>query len=65
MALGPKPQNGAVNVATWQMIKSLVGSDPAVASAAWEELNHSVLAPESISEGEVLPPEKRQLKEAS
>jgi hypothetical protein len=65
MALGTKPQNGAVNVATWQMIKSLVGSDPAVASAAWEELNHSVLAPEeALPEPEILPPARR-LKEAS
>jgi hypothetical protein len=65
MALGPKPQNGAINVATWQMVKTLVGSDPAVASAAWEELNHAVLAPEkTLPEAEILPPQKR-LREAS
>jgi len=64
-ALGPKPRNGAGNVATWQMLKSLVGSDPAVAAAAWEELNHSVLAPnQALPEPEIMAPPRR-LKEAS
>jgi hypothetical protein len=64
MAMGPKPTNGAINVATQQMVRSLVGSDPAVAQAAWEELNKLVLAPEKeLPQVEILPP--KRLKEAS
>ena len=37
LAMGPPPE-GALNVAAWQMIRELVGSDPALNEAAWEAL---------------------------
>ena len=36
--MGPPP-DGALNVAAWQMIRDLVGSDPALTEAAWENLS--------------------------
>ena len=36
--MGPPPE-GALNVAAWQMIRDLVGSDPALTEAAWENLS--------------------------
>ncbi len=36
--MGPPPE-GALNVAAWDMIRDLVGSDPALNQAAWESLN--------------------------
>jgi hypothetical protein len=38
LAMGPPPE-GALNLAAWQMIRDLVGSDPALTEAAWETLN--------------------------
>ena len=38
LAMGPSPE-GALNVAAWQMLRDLVGSDPALTEAAWENLN--------------------------
>lgn len=38
LAMGPAPE-GALNLAAWQMIRDLVGSDPALTEAAWENLN--------------------------
>lgn len=38
LAMGPPPE-GALNVAAWQMLRDLVGSDPALTEAAWENLN--------------------------
>jgi hypothetical protein len=38
LAMGPAPE-GALNVAAWQMIRDLVGSDPALNQAAWEHLS--------------------------
>jgi hypothetical protein len=35
--MGPPPE-GALNVAAWQMIRELVGSDPALNQAAWDTL---------------------------
>jgi len=35
--MGPAPE-GALNVAAWQMIRDLVGSDPALNQAAWDTL---------------------------
>ena len=35
--MGPTPE-GALNIAAWQMIRDLVGSDPALNQAAWETL---------------------------
>ena len=35
--MGPPPE-GALNVAAWQMIRELVGADPALNQAAWETL---------------------------
>jgi hypothetical protein len=37
LAMGPPPE-GALNVAAWQMIRELVGSDPALNQAAWDTL---------------------------
>jgi hypothetical protein len=35
LAMGPPP-DGALNLAAWQMIRDLVGGDPALTEAAWE-----------------------------
>jgi len=39
--MGPPPE-GALNVAAWQMIRDLVGTDPALTEAAWENLRGTV-----------------------
>jgi hypothetical protein len=36
--MGPPPE-GALNMAAWDMIRDLVGSDPALNQAAWERLS--------------------------
>ena len=36
--MGPAPE-GALNLAAWQMIREIVGSDPALTEAAWENLH--------------------------
>ena len=38
LAMGPPPE-GALNIAAWEMIRDLVGSDPALNRAAWENLS--------------------------
>jgi hypothetical protein len=38
LAMGPPPE-GALNMAAWDMIRDLVGSDPALNQAAWESLS--------------------------
>ena len=38
LAMGPPPE-GALNMAAWDMIRDLVGSDPALNHAAWENLS--------------------------
>jgi len=38
LAMGPPPE-GALNMAAWDMIRDLVGSDPALNRAAWESLS--------------------------
>jgi hypothetical protein len=38
LAMGPPPE-GALNLAAWQMIRDLVGADPALTEAAWENLS--------------------------
>jgi len=38
LAMGPPPE-GALNTAAWDMIRDLVGSDPALNRAAWENLS--------------------------
>jgi len=35
--MGPPPE-GALNIAAWNMIRDLVGADPALNQAAWDEL---------------------------
>jgi hypothetical protein len=37
LAMGPPPE-GALNIAAWQMIRDIVGADPALTEAAWEDL---------------------------
>lgn len=49
--MGPPPE-GALNVAAWNMIRDLVGSDPALNQAAWENLRGVVgLLPATGTEG--------------
>jgi hypothetical protein len=49
--MGPPPE-GALNVAAWQMIRDLVGSDPALTEAAWENLSGAAgLLPPVVAEG--------------
>lgn len=36
--MGPAPE-GALNLAAWQMIRDVVGADPALTEAAWESLH--------------------------
>lgn len=36
--MGPPPE-GALNLTAWDMIRDLVGSDPALNQAAWESLS--------------------------
>ena len=52
LAMGPAPE-GALNIAAWNMLRDIVGSDPALSRAAWEELRgikgllpvHNMVAP--------------------
>jgi hypothetical protein len=51
LAMGPPPE-GALNVAAWNMIRDLVGSDPALNQAAWENLSGVVgLLPATGTDG--------------
>lgn len=36
--MGPPP-DGALNLAAWDMMRDLVGSDPSLSQAAWENLS--------------------------
>lgn len=40
LAMGPAPE-GALNLAAWQMIRDLVGAQPTLTEAAWENLHAS------------------------
>jgi len=35
--MGPPPE-GALNIAAWNMLRDIVGADPALTQAAWEAL---------------------------
>ena len=49
--MGPPPE-GALNIAAWQMIRDVVGSDPALTEAAWETLRGVVgLLPATGTDG--------------
>ena len=51
--MGPSPE-GALNLAAWQMIRDLVGEQPALAEAAWENLHSNAaetLLPATGTEG--------------
>jgi hypothetical protein len=51
LAMGPPPE-GALNMAAWDMIRDLVGSDPALNQAAWESLSGVLsLLPATGTEG--------------
>ena len=55
LAMGPAPE-GALNVAAWQMIRDLVGADPALTEAAWQSLSRTVdLLPATGTDG-IAPP---------
>ncbi len=58
LAMGPPPE-GALNLAAWNMIRDLVGADPALNQAAWENLRGVVgLLPSG--EPEVMPSPRRR-----
>jgi hypothetical protein len=38
LAMGPAPE-GALNLAAWHMIRDIVGADPALTEAAWDNLH--------------------------
>ena len=38
LAMGPAPE-GALNLAAWQMIRDVVGAQPSLTEAAWENLH--------------------------
>jgi hypothetical protein len=49
--MGPPPE-GALNMAAWNMIRELVGADPALNQAAWENLRGIVgLLPATGTDG--------------
>jgi hypothetical protein len=49
--MGPPPE-GALNIAAWNMIRDLVGLDPALNRAAWESLRGIVgLFPDTGTDG--------------
>jgi hypothetical protein len=49
--MGPPPE-GALNIAAWQMIRDVVGADPALTEAAWETLSGVVgLLPATGTDG--------------
>jgi hypothetical protein len=51
LAMGPAPE-GALNVAAWEMLRDLVGCDPALNEAAWENLRGIVgLLPATGTDG--------------
>lgn len=56
LAMGPAPE-GALNVAAWQMIRDLVGAQPNLTEAAWEDLHASseVLLPATGTDGPTVP----------
>lgn len=48
--MGPPPE-GALNLAAWEMIREMVGADPALNEAAWESLQlHTRMLPENGTE---------------
>jgi hypothetical protein len=49
LAMGPPPE-GALNIAAWNMIRDLVGADPALNDAAWDALRGVV---DSLPAGDV------------
>jgi hypothetical protein len=53
LAMGPPPE-GALNLAAWNMIRDLVGADPALNQAAWEGLR-GVVGLLSSGEAEPIP----------
>ena len=53
LAMGPPPE-GALNIAAWNMIRDLVGADPALNQAAWDELR-GVVASLPSADAEVGP----------
>jgi len=56
LAMGPPPE-GALNMAAWDMIRDLVGSDPSLNQAAWQSLSGVLsLLPATGTEGSA-PPE--------
>ena len=52
LAMGPPP-DGALNMAAWNMMRDLVGSDPSLSQAAWENLSGvRALLPATGTEGD-------------
>jgi hypothetical protein len=52
LAMGPAPE-GALNLAAWEMIRDLVGAQPNLTEAAWENLHGTAeaLLPATGTEG--------------
>lgn len=50
LAMGPPPE-GALNLAAWDMIRDLVGSDPALNHAAWQNLSGVLELPATGTDG--------------
>ena len=57
LAMGPAPE-GALNLAAWQMIRDLVGAQPTLTEAAWEDLhaNAEALLPATGTDGPAVTP---------
>lgn len=51
LAMGPPPE-GALNLAAWDMMRDIVGSDPALSQAAWENLSGVALLPAAGTDGD-------------
>ena len=52
LAMGPPP-DGALNMAAWDMMRDLVGSEPTLTQAAWEDLRGvTPLLPATGTEGD-------------
>lgn len=57
LAMGPPPE-GSLNLAAWHMIREIVGADPALTEAAWQNL-HGIeegLLPATGTDGGTRPP---------
>ena len=62
------PKTAPVDLAYFKILLDIAGFDPSVAQATFEQLSQrreEILYAKQLGEGEILPPEKRQLKAVS